>query len=139
MNYYILNKFPIKENNGIILTSRIVLWKESLSDNWKDMATESVINNISLYDLIFNPTSKVLDIDNTLTLEYIVQLHACISILISHKAWYTKFDNKEYKSFLKFLYKLYDQLKNIYNCNNYQIYVGNINSIQDNGDVFLKV
>lgn len=139
MNYYILNKFPIKENNGIILTSRIVLWKESLSDNWKDMATESVINNISLYDLIFNPTSKVLDIDNTLTLEYIVQLHACISVLISHRAWYTKFDNKEYKSFLKFLYKLYDQLKNIYNCNNYQIYVGNINSIQDNGDVFLKV
>lgn len=139
MNYYILNKFPIKENNGIILASRIVLLKESLSDNWKDMATESVINNISLYDLIFNPTSKVLDIDNTLTLEYIVQLHACISVLISHKAWYTKFDNKEYKSFLKFLYKLYDQLKNIYNCNNYQIYVGNINSIQDNGDVFLKV
>lgn len=139
MNYYILNKFPIKEINDVILASRIVLWEEPLSDNWKDMATESVINNISLYDLIFNPTSKVLDIDNTLTLEYIVQLHACISILISHKAWYTKFDNKEYKSFLKFLYKLYDQLKNIYNCNNYQIYVGNINSIQDNGDVFLKV
>lgn len=139
MNYYILNKFPIKENNGIILTSRIVLWKETLSDNWKDMATESVINNISLYDLIFNPTSKVLDIDNTLTLEYIIQLHACISVLISHKAWYTKFDDKEYKGFLKFLYKLYDQLKSIYNCNNYQIYVGNINSVQDNGDVFLKV
>lgn len=139
MNYYILNKFPIKENNGIILTSKIVLWKETLSDNWKDMATESIINNISLYDLIFNPTSKVLDTDNTLTLEYIVQLHACISVLISHRAWYTKFDNKEYKEFLKFLYKLYDQLKNIYNYNNYQIYVGNINSVQDNRNVFLKV
>lgn len=129
MNYYILNKFPIKENNGVVLASKIVLWKESLFDNWKNMAIDSVINNISLYDLIFNPTSKVLDTDNTLTLEYIVQLHACISVLISHRAWYTKFDNKEYKEFLKFLYKLYDQLKNIYNCNTYQIYVGNINSI----------
>lgn len=43
MNYYILNKFPIKENNGIILTSRIVLWKESLFDNWKNMAIDSVL------------------------------------------------------------------------------------------------
>lgn len=140
MNYYILNKFPIREINDIILTSRIVLWKRSLSDNWKNMAIETIINNISLYDLIFNPTSKVLDIDNTLTTKYIVQLHTCIHILESHKAWYTKFDDKEYKSFIKFLYKLYNQLKDISdNCNNYQIYVGNINSVQDNEDVFLKV